>query len=133
MNPNADQPTPQLQAALQSRQSAQRMRQLATGRAERLELKLKEAAESGVRVEISRTLAIRARLQTEKRKLAARFASVAALGILLGAATSGLALVAAQRTDAPGLALEQTSPLRNAPGDKLNLAFSYSVSTPVAR
>jgi sensor c-di-GMP phosphodiesterase-like protein len=122
-----------VQAARQARQNAQRIRLLAAERAERLELQLKDVAESGARTEISRTIAVRARLQAEKRKRTARFASVAALGLLFGAATSGLALVATQRAEAPTLEMQRASPLGAVPGDKLVLALSYRISDPVAR
>jgi hypothetical protein len=128
-----DQTSPQVQAARQARQNAQRIRLLAAERAERLELQLKDVAESGARTEISRTIAVRARLQAEKRKRTARFASVAALGLLFGAATSGLALVATQRAEAPTLEMQRASPLGAVPGDKLVLALSYRISDPVAR
>ena len=88
---------------------------------------------SGIKAEISRGIVARARLQAEKRKRSMRYAGVAALGLLLGAATSGSALVVTQHFEDSGHALADASPLAPAPGDKLNLAFSYSVSSPLER
>jgi len=116
-----------------ARLSSQKMRLLAAERAEKLERELQAAADSGVRAEISRGLAARAQLRMANRKRAVRHAGIAALGLLLGAATSGLALVATRHADAPST-LTWLAPVPAAtPGDGLKLAFSYDISPLAAR
>jgi hypothetical protein len=123
-----------VQAARLARLNAQKMRQLAAERAERLERELKDAAESGLRTEISRSLDARTRLQAAaKHKPNARYTRVAALAVLLGVATAGLAMVSMHKADAPAPAARQTPLLDSVPGDQLKLSLSYSVSQPSAR
>jgi hypothetical protein len=99
------------------------MRLLAAQRAEKLERELKDAAETGLRAEVSRGVVARARLQTVKRKRVARYAAIAAFGAVICAASLGMGWAPVQQ--APVLA--------PVPGDQLKLAFSYSVSLPRAR
>jgi len=123
-----------VQAARLARQSAQRMRLLAAERAEKLERELKHAADAGLRAEILRTLAARGRpLATVKRRSSApRFSGIAALGLLLGVAALGMGSVSSQNAAVPGPLYLQPPVLIAAPGDRLQLAFSYSVSPPAA-
>ena len=125
--------TQRLHAARVARLSAQKTRLLAVERAEKLERDLKLAAESGLRAEISRTLAARSRLQTVvKRQRAARYAGVAAFGLVLCAATLGIGWAPAQNTAVHAAA--SPAPVLNAePGNPLQLALSYSVSLPATR
>jgi hypothetical protein len=123
-----------LHAARVARLSAQRMRLLAAERAEKLERELKKAAESGLRAEISRTLDARGRLQVlVKRKSAARYSGIAAFGLLLGVASLGMGWAPSQNAAVPGHSALQSPVLVAAPGDRLKLAYSYSVSPPAAR
>ncbi len=134
MEAQAEELTQRVRAARADRLHAQRMRLLAAERAEKLERELKNAAESGLRAEISRTLDARARLQAaSKRQSAARYSAIAAFGLLLGVATLGMGWAPLQNAAAPGRPALQAPVLAAAPGDRLQLAFSYSVSLPAAR
>lgn len=110
------------------------MRVLAAERAEKLERELKRAAEAGLKVEISRTLEARGKLQAAaKRKSTVRYSGIAALGVLLGIASLGMGLTHSQKLAVPARSALETPMLDGAPGDRLKLAFSYSVSLPAAR
>ena len=134
MNTKAEQLVQRVQAARLARLSAQRMRLLAAERAEKLERELKRAAESGLKAEISRTLEARGRLRKSvKRKSALRYSGIAAFGLLLGVAALGMGWAPSQNAAVPGPLAFQSPVLVAAPGDRLKLAFSYSVSPPAAR
>jgi len=123
-----------LHAARLARLSAQKTRLLALERAEKLERELKQAAESGLRAEISRSLEARARLHgVAKRKSAARYSAIAAFGLLLGVAALGIGWAPLQNAAASAQLNLQAPVLAAAPGDRLKLAYSYSVSLPTAR
>jgi len=124
MNAQSEEMARQMHAARLARVNMQRMRLLAAKRAEKLERELNDAAETGLKSEISRTLVARASLQTVgKRKRVARYAAIAAFGAVICAATLGMGWAPAQQ--APVLA--------TLPGDQLKLALSYNVSLPGAR
>ena len=123
MNAQSEETARQMHAARLARVNMQRMRLLAAQRAEKLERELKDAAETGLRAEISRAVVARARLQTVKRKRGARYAAIAAFGAVICAASLGMGWAPVQQ--APVLA--------PVPGDQLKLALSYSVSLPRAR
>ena len=124
MNAQSEETARQMHAARLARVNMQRMRLLAAQRAEKLERELKDAAETGLRAEISRTVVARAQLQTVvKRKRAAGYAAIAAFGAVVCAASLGMGWAPVQQ--APVLAA--------VPGDQLKLALSYSVSLPRAR
>ena len=124
VNVQSEEMARQMHAARLARVNMQRMRLLAAQRAEKLERELKEAAETGLKSEISRAVVARARLQTiARRKRAGRYAAIAAFGAVICAASLGMGWAPAQQ--APVLA--------TVPGDQLKLAFSYSVSLPAAR
>ena len=113
----------QMHAARLARVNMQRMRLLAAKRAEKLERELKDAAETGLKSEISRAVVARAQLRTVARRRVARYAAIAAFGAVICAATLGM-----------GWAPTQQAPvLTTVPGDQLRLALSYSVSLPGAR
>lgn len=134
MNAQAEELAQRVQAARLARQNAQRVRLLAAERAEKLERELAHAAESGLQVEIARTINARGRLRTaSKRKSTARNFGIAALGALLGVASLGIGLAESKKVAVPGQSALQAPSLVAAPGDRLNLAYSYSVSTPAAR
>jgi hypothetical protein len=124
----------QVHAARLARVNIQRMRVLAAKRAEKLERELKAAAESGLRVEISRGLDARSRLQAvAMRKRAARYAGAGAFALLLGAASLGLAWNPEPSAAAHERVTAQTPVLAAQPGEPLKLALSYSVSSPARR
>lgn len=123
MNAQSEETARQMHAARLARVNMQRMRLLAAQRAEKLERELKDAAETGLRAEVSRGVVARARLQTVKRKRGARYAAIAAFGAVICAASLGMGWAPVQQ--APVLA--------PVPGDQLKLALSYSVSLPRAR
>jgi len=134
MNAQAEELTQRVQSARLARQSAQRMRLLAAERAEKLERDLKKVAESGLKAEISRTLDARGRLQAlVKRRSAARYSGIAAFGLLLGVASLGMGWAPSQNAAVPGHSALQSAVLVAAPGDRLKLAYSYSISLPAAR
>jgi len=113
-----------MHAARLARVNMQRMRVLAAKRAEKLERELKDAAETGLRAEISRAVVARSHLRTvAKRRRVARYAAIAAFSAVICAASLGMGWAPAQQ--APVLA--------TVPGDQLKLALSYSVSLPGAR
>ena len=146
-----------------ARQNAQRMRLLAAQRAEQLEQALKNAVEIGARVEISRALAARRRLQvvekiaTESRTLrhaeqdegvravpADRITAASAgafagrycvVGVLGLLIGAAIAALAPLAADLAGAAdySARAPVLRAVPGDRLSLTLSYSVSAPAAR
>jgi hypothetical protein len=133
MNSQSEEVARQVHAARLARVNLQKMRLLAAKRAEKLERELKAATETGLRAEISRCLVARSSLQTvAKRKRAARYAGIGAFGLLLSAATLGLAWGPAQHAAAPAQVAAQSPVLAAAPGDQLKLAYSYSVSRPAA-
>ena len=123
MNAQSEETARQMHAARLARVNMQRMRLLAAQRAEKLERELKDAAETGLRAEVSRGVVARARLQTVKRKRVARYAAIAAFGAVICAASLGMGWAPVQ----------QASVLAPVPGDQLKLALSYSVSLPRAR
>ncbi len=137
MDAQAEESTQRVDAARNARLHAQRMRQLAAERAEKLERALKQAAESGLKAEISRTLAARARLQAAvtpvKRKSIARCSAIAAFGLLLGVAGLGMGWVPLQNASVASQSDLSAPVLVAAPGDRLQLALTYSVSQPAAR
>jgi len=121
----------QLHAARLARVNIQRMRLLAAKRAEKLERELKDAAESGLRSEISRALTARTSLQAvTRRKRATRYAGIGAFSLMLCAATLGLGWGPTQAVVAAGHASPKAPVLATDPGDRLKLAFSYSVNVP---
>jgi hypothetical protein len=123
-----------LHAARVARLSAQKTRLLALKRAEKLERELKQVAETGVKAQIYRTLAARAQLQeTVKRRRVARYARITALGLMLCGATSGLAWIAMHDAVASGQSAHEPPLLGITSGDRLSLAYSYSVSLPATR
>ena len=123
-----------LHAARLARLSAQKTRLLALERAEKLERDLKEVAETGVKAQIFRTLAARTQLQTVvKRQSVARFARITALGLMLCGASSGLAWMAMHDAAASGQTAREVPLLGVTSGDRLTLAYTYSVSLPAAR
>jgi len=124
MNAQSEETARQMHAARLARVNMQKMRLLAAQRAEKLERELKDAAETGLKSEISRAVVARTQLQTiAKRKRAARYGAIAAFGAVICAASLGM-----------GWAPEQQVPvLTTVPGDQLKLALSYSVSLPGAR
>jgi hypothetical protein len=124
VNAQSEEMARQMHAARLARVNMQRMRLLAAQRAEKLERELKDAAQSGLKAEISRGLVARSQLQTvARRKRVARYAAITAFGAVICAASLGMGWAPAQQ--APVLA--------TAPGDQLKLALSYSVSLPGAR
>ena len=124
VNAQSEEMARQMHAARLARVNMQRMRLLAAQRAEKLERELKDAAETGLRAEISRALVARTRLQSvARRKRAAGYAAIAAFGAVVCAASLGMGWAPVQQ--APVLAA--------VPGDQLKLALSYSVSLPGAR
>jgi len=124
MNAQSEETARQMHAARLARVNMQRMRLLAAQRAEKLERELKDAAETGLRAEISRAVVARSQLRTvAKRKRGARYAAIAAFGAVICAASLGMGWAPVQQ--APVLA--------PVPGDQLKLALSYSVSLPRAR
>ena len=134
MNAQSEEMARQVHAARLARVNIQRMRLLAAQRAEKLERELKAVAEIGLKAEISRGLDARARLRAVvKRKRAARYAGVGAFGLMLCAATLGMAWGPAQTTAGPIPVASHAPVLAAAPGDRLNLVLSYSVSPPAAR
>lgn len=108
------------------------MRLLAAQRAERLEQELSDAAKVGTRAEVARTLTARHRLLALKKAAAVRTSGAAAMGLVIGAALAALTLIAADFSGSAERSA-QASVLRGAPGDRLNLTLSYSVSAPAAR
>src|SRR6185503_4960394 len=93
----------QMHASRLARVNMQRMRLLAAQRAEKLERELKDAAETGLRAEISRALVARTRLQSvARRKRAAGYAAFAAFGAVVCAASLGMGWAPVQQ--APVLA-----------------------------
>jgi len=123
-----------LHAARVARLSAQKTRLLALERAEKLERELREVAETGVKAQIYRSLAARAELQkVVKRHRIARFARITTLGLMLCGATSGLAWVAMHDAAASGQSAHEPPLLGTTSGDRLSLAYSYSMSLPAAR
>ena len=123
-----------LHAARAARLSAQKTRLLALERAEKLERELREAAETGVKAQIIRSLAARAELRAlARRKSAGRIFATAALALVLASATAGLAWFGTQNAIATAPNARQTPVLGVATGDALTLAYSYSVSVPAAR
>ena len=134
MNAQTEEMARQVHAARLARVNIQRMRLLAAKRAEKLERELKDAAESGLRSEITRALVARTSLQAvARRKRAARYAGIGAFGVMLCAATLGLAWGPTQSAVAIGHTALKDPILIAEPGDRLKLAFSYSVSVPPAR
>ena len=134
MNAQTEEMARQVHAARVARVNIQRMRLLAAQRAEKLERELKSAAETGLRSEITRAMVARTNLQTvAKRKRAARYAGIGAFGVMLCAATLGLAWVPTQSVVASGYAAPKAPILTAEPGDPLKLAFSYRVSAPARR
>ena len=134
MNAQSEEMARQVHTARLARVNVQRMRLLAAKRADKLEHELKDAAETGLRSEISRALVARTGLQAvARRKRAARYAGIGAFGVMLCAATLGLAWVPAQSVVANGNAVSHAPILAATPGDRLELALSYSVSAPAAR
>jgi hypothetical protein len=124
VNAQSEEMARQMHAARLARVNMQRMRLLAAQRAQELERKLKDAAESGLRAEITRAVVARSSLQTvARRKRVARYAAVAAFGAVICAASLGMGWAPVQQ--APVLA--------EVPGDRLKLALSYSVSLPGTR
>jgi len=144
-----------------ARLNAQKRRMLAAERAARLEARLQEAAEAGLRAEIARRLAARRRLlavqkivretqasrRTEQdfidkpaaratppavRAALARVGAAALGGLLLGVAATMLMPYAAGLAGAPAVAA-QPSVLPAASGDGLTLSLSYSLRAPAAR
>ena len=144
-----------------ARQNAQRKRLLAAERAARLESQLRDAAETGMRAEIARSLAARRRLlavqkvaaktqataraelgstdspaacsaQPIARKAFARYSGAAAMGLLVGAVVTALTPYAADLSRFQERAAQFTV-LPGAPGDGLKLVFSSSISVPAAR
>ena len=113
----------QVNAARLARTNAQRMRLLAAARAEKLERELKDAAEAGLRTEISRGIVARDRLRAlANRKRAARYAGIAAFGMVLCAATLGMGWAPAQNA-AVHVAASPAPVLNAEPGDPLRLAL----------
>ncbi len=107
---------------------------LALERAEKLERDLKEVAETGVKAQIFRTLAARTQLQAVvKRERVARYARITALGLMLCGASSGLAWMAMHDAAASGQTAREGPLLGVTSGDRLTLAYTYSVSLPAAR
>jgi hypothetical protein len=134
MNPEAEDLAQRVRAARLERLSAQRMRRLAAERVEQLERELKNAAEAGLRTEISRSLDARARLRAAgRRKSAVRYSGFAALGLLLAAALLVTGWSPLQDAAVAAKPVLQAPVLAAAPGDRLALALSYSVSLPAAR
>ncbi len=134
MNAQSEEMARQVHAARLARVNIQRMRLLAAKRAEKLERELKAAAEDGLKVEISRGIDARARLETVVRhKRAARYAGVGAFALMLCAATIGLAWNPTQTAALPDQRTSQAPVLAAQTGDQLKLALSYSVSLPATR
>ncbi len=137
MDAQAEELTQRVDAARKARLHAQRMRRIAAERAEKLERELKQAAESGLRTEISRTLAARTRLQATvtsvKRRSIARYSAIAAFGLLLGVAGLGMGWMPLQNAPVASQSDLSAPVLVAAPGDRLQLELSYSVSQPAAR
>jgi|CXWL01.1.fsa_nt_gi hypothetical protein len=134
MNAQTEEMARQVHAARLARVNIQRMRLLAAERAEKLERDLKSAAETGLRSEIARAMAARTGLQAvAKRKRTARYAGIGAFGLMLCAATLGLAWGPTQSVGASDHAAPKAPILAAEPGDRLKLALSYSVSAPSAR
>lgn len=134
MNAQTEEMARQVHAARLARVNIQRMRVLAAKRAEKLERELKAAAESGLKYEISRAMVARSSLQTvAKRKRTARYAGIGAFGLVLCAATLGLSWIPTQNVIASSRTTPKASVPVAVPGDKLKLAFSYSVSASAAR
>ena len=134
MNAQAEELARRVHTARLERLNAQRMRRLAAERVEKLERELKNAAEAGLRTEISRSLEARGRLQAaSKRRSVVRYSGFAALGLLLGAAALATGWALLQDAAVPGTTALQTPVLQAVPGDQLKLAYSYSVSPPAAR
>ena len=134
MNPQSEELARRMHAARLARVNVQRMRLLAAQRVEQLERELKEAAEAGLRAEISRSLEARARLQaTVKPKSTTRISGIAALALVLAAGTAGLAWFSTQNDANARQTVRQAPLLGDAPGDRLQLAYSYSVSLPATR
>jgi hypothetical protein len=134
MEAQAEELTRRVHAARAARLHAQRMRLLAAERAEKLERELKNAAESGLKAEISRTLEARGRLQVaSKRKSAARYSGIAAISLLFGASVLGISWARSQNAAGPGQPASHPPVLGTAHGDRLQLALSYSISLPAPR
>ena len=68
-----------------------------------------------------------------RRKRAALYAGIGAFGVMLCAATLGLAWGPTQSAVASGHSAAKTPILIAEPGDRLKLAFSYDVSVPAVR
>lgn len=149
MNAQSEEMARQVHAARLARVNIQRMRLLAAQRAEKLELQLKQAAQAGLKTEISRGILARDGLRAIANRpanppamppvkvpvnhaRAARYAGIAAFGVVLCAATLGMGWVPMQ-TAAVHAAAAPASVLNAAPGEPLRLALSYSVSLPAKR
>ena len=134
MNSQTEEMARQVHAARVARVNIQRMRLLAAQRAEKLERELKSAAETGLRSEIIRAMVARTSLQAvPRRKRTARYAGIGAFSLMLCAATLGLVWVPTQGVVASGHTAPKAPILAAQPGDRLKLAFSYSVSAPARR
>jgi len=131
MDAKVEELSQRVRTARAARLRAQRMRLLAAKRAEKLERELTSAAESGVKVEISRALEARGRHQASiRRRSVARYLGVAAFGLLVGIVVLGAGRERMHEAAVPPQIESQAPVLQAAPGDRLRLAYSYSVSPP---
>lgn len=149
-----------VEKARRARQIARKNRLLATERAVQLEMRLKDAEEVAMRAEIARRLAARRRLLAVQKVAAdtlaqsragqdsmhgptdpaakpvgrtafARYASAAAMGLLLGTAATVLTPYAADPANSRELAAQST--YRASPHEGLKLALSYTMREPASR